>query len=73
MDNVHSKCNVVHEFVERATANINYQLDRLAECRSRGWSPETLQMIHLDNDARALEELAARVAQLRKFMIMEAA
>ena len=69
MSDMHSKCQIVHALIERATADIRYYLDKIEQTNDTGWSPNSLRMIQMNNDAAELQCLAARVAELRSNMI----
>lgn len=58
---VRSWLDAVHSISDRAENGINFFLDKLEQSGQSGWSPETLHMIHLKNNARTLRQLADRM------------
>lgn len=58
---VRSWLDAVHSISDRAENGIGFFLDKLEQSGQSGWSPETLHMIHLKNNARTLRQLADRM------------
>ena len=73
MSDIHNKCRIVHALTDRAVSDLTYYLDKLCWAESRGWSPDTLQMIQMGNDAKELRAIADRIETVRKFMLLREA
>lgn len=58
---VRSWLDTTHAIIDRAETGANLFLDKLEQSGQSGWSPETLHMIHLKNNARTLRQLADRM------------
>lgn len=67
--NIMKWCDSIHEIVHNATFGVNLFLDKIDAANDRNWSPTALLPIHLENDARTLVELAARMRKTRRRLI----
>ena len=63
-------CTAIHTLTDKAQDGLGYFLDLLKKDRG-GWSPETLAMIHLENDAKQLRALADRIDAERERLTRE--
>ena len=66
---IHHYTDAVHSVTDRAEGGLNLFLDKLADLHDSGWSPNTLPMMHLANDARTLRALADRIDAEREKLI----
>lgn len=60
-DNIRRWCECVHSLTGRAERDYDLFLEKIEQAHDTGWSPDTLEMIQLVNDAKALRKLADRI------------
>jgi hypothetical protein len=61
--------DAVHSIVDTVEDGLELFLGKIERTHETGWSPETLPMIHLANDARTLRALADRIDAERTRLI----
>lgn len=66
---IHRHTDAIHSIVDRAEEGLRLFLDKVDNAHDSGWSPETLPMIHLQNDERTLRNLADRIRDTREKLI----
>ena len=66
---IHRLTDAVHSIVDRTEDGLKLFLDKIDRTHDSNWSPETLPMIHLANDARKLRDLADRIDAEREKLI----
>jgi len=73
-NDIHRLTAAVHSIVDNAESGLTLFLDKIDTAHDRGWSPETLPIIHMANDAATLRMLADRIDVERERLVrMEAA
>lgn len=66
---IHRHTDAIHSIVDRAEEGLKLFLDKIDATHDSGWSPETLPVIHLQNDERTLLKLADRIRETRMKLI----
>lgn len=71
-EQIHRLTDAVHSIVDRAEDGLRLFLDKIERAHEAGWSPDTLPLIHMANDARTLRMLADRIDTEREKLIGQA-
>jgi len=64
-------CDLIHASVNKAEADINWLLGKIAAAGDSGWSSESLQMIQFVADTKILWLLADKIDHARNILIQE--
>jgi hypothetical protein len=71
MRSIHRHTDAIHSIVDRAEEGLKLFLDKIEATHDSGWSTETLPMIHMENDARKLRELADKIDVARCHLVSQ--